>query len=72
MEYDPFIKSQLASRIQLWGFMLCKFSHVTFEIRTKEIFEAHRVGAGFTCMRVKVRPPLGRSYSPRTSPTVGP
>ena len=30
VENDPFIKSQLASRNQLYGLMRCKFGHVTF------------------------------------------
>ena len=29
VEYDPFIKSQLASRNQIEGLMRCKFGHVT-------------------------------------------
>jgi len=32
MEYDPFIKSQLASRNELEGLMWCKFGHVTLKI----------------------------------------
>jgi len=35
VEYDPFIKSQLASRNSLLGLMWCKFGHVTVEILTQ-------------------------------------
>ena len=40
MEYDPFIKSQLASRNQLWG---VKTGHVSPRILGNEDFELHRV-----------------------------
>ena len=29
VEYDSFIKSQLLSRNEMWGFMQCNFAHVT-------------------------------------------
>ena len=32
MDYDPLIKSQLASRNQLWGLVWCKFGHMTLKI----------------------------------------
>jgi len=31
VEYDPFLKSQLASRNQLQGLVCCTFGHITFE-----------------------------------------
>jgi len=35
VEYDPFIKSQLAARNQLYGLIWFKFGHVTLEISSQ-------------------------------------
>ena len=45
VEYDPFVKSQLASRNQLQGLLWCKFGHVAADLRKKEIPVIHRVAA---------------------------
>ena len=43
MEYDPFLKSQLASRSQLKGLMWCKFDNVTLEYPNEKNLGLHRV-----------------------------
>ena len=37
VDYDPFIKSQLASRNWLKGLMWCKFGHVTVELSSGDL-----------------------------------
>ena len=47
----PVIKSQLASRNQLWGLLWCKFGHVTLKISTRQNPILHCVRRVHLCKR---------------------
>ena len=43
VDYDPFIKSQVASSNQVEGLMRCKFGHVALILGGNETLEVHHV-----------------------------